>query len=191
MNAVIKLLRAEINSVSSSAPTRHQSLGSPIRRRDSKTIPPVRSPLTARRRSSASSFDENIAPEHQILRFLGISLPDESYKDQELTRSRLHDTLIDRMEKLKAHEQNLQASSESAIAEHLQDAFVTVQLLQDSMLSETKSRGVQLVDEEVQAAISGLEQDLSNLRNDLQSVDLEKLRERNVNREALVERWAR
>jgi len=190
LNALIKLLRAEINSISSSSPTKHQSLGSPLRRRDSKPIPPVRSRITAPRRSSASSFDENIAPEHQILRFLGISLPDEPYKDQELTRS-LHDTLTDRVEKLKAHEQNLQASSESAIAEHLQDAFVTVQLLQDSMLSETKSRGVQLVDEEVQAAISGLEQDLSNLRNDLQSVDLEKLRERNVNREALVERWAR
>jgi hypothetical protein len=95
------------------------------------------------------------------------------------------------VEKLKAHEQNLQAFSESAIAEHLHDAFVTVQLLQDSVLSETKSRKVQLVDEEVQAAISGLEQDLRNLRSDLQSIDIEKLRERNVNREALIERWAR
>lgn len=98
-------------------------------------------------------------------------------------------TLDDRLQKLRAHETSLQTSSEVAIGEHLQDAFITLQLLQDSLLSESKSGRIELVDEDVQAAIRGLEHELEDLRGDLQNVDLEKLRERDVNREAFIERW--
>lgn len=80
--------------------------------------------------------------------------------------------------------------SEAAIGEHIQDAFITLQLLRDNLLGESKSGKVELVDADVQAAIEGLEIELADLGGDLEKVDLEKLRERDVNREAFIERWA-
>lgn len=114
---------------------------------------------------------------------------------EELCRDRapeavLHETLSDKIQKLKAHEQGLQASSESAIGDHLQDAFATLQLLSDTMLSETKYQEIRLLDEEVQEAISGLDQELADLSSHLQSLDFERLKERNSHKETFIERWA-
>ena len=103
--------------------------------------------------------------------------------------STLHATLSDRLQKLRAQETSLQFSSEVVIAEHIQDGSITLQLLRDNLLAESKSGKVELVDEDVQAAISGLEMELADLRGELQNVALEKLRERDINREAFIERW--
>jgi hypothetical protein len=93
------------------------------------------------------------------------------------------------MQKLKAHEQSLQASSESAIGDHLQDAFATLQLLSDTMLSETKHHDIRLLDEEVHNAILGLEHELANMSGCLESLDIESMKQRNSHKEALIERW--
>lgn len=190
LNAAMKFLNSEIDSISSISPEKPEQPRSPHQRKLPKSMSTIQSRVVAHRRSSASSFDEAITPEQQILRFLGI-LPPEQLNQDCASDMNLYGTLTDRMEKLKAHEQNLQRSSESAIGEHLQDAFATLQLLRDSMLSETKAHHVQLVDDEVQGAVSGLEQELADLLNGVQSASLEKLRERNLKQDALIERWAR
>jgi len=94
------------------------------------------------------------------------------------------------LQKLDLQQHALQASTEAAVKEHMSDAFLTLQLLRDGVLSESRGRRVVLVDEEVQAAIAGLEQEVQELREDVVGVDLESLRERNQTREGFVERWS-
>lgn len=188
LNAVVKLLSSEINSVDASQPKKTEQPGSPLQSRNYKSASPSLSRGAQRRRSSASSFDESMAPEQQILRIMGIPPLEELCRDR-APGAVLHETLSDKIQKLRAHEQSLQASSESAIGEHLQDAFATLQLLSDTMLSETKYQDIRLLDEEVQEAISGLDQELADLSSHLQSLDFERLKERNSQKEAFIERW--
>lgn len=188
LSAVVKLLSSEINSVDVSQPKKPEQPRSPLQSRNYKPASPSLSRATHRRRSSASSFDESTPPDQQILRIMGIPPLEELCRDR-TPETVLHETLSDKIQKLKAHEQGLQASSESAIGEHLQDAFATLQLLNDTMLSETKYHDIRLLDEEVQEAISGLDQELVDLSSHLQSLDFERLKERNSQKEAFVERW--
>src|SRR5690349_10033051 len=153
LSAVMKLLRSEIDSVEATLSGKHEALQSPVQLKNYKPVSPTRSRVTPRRRSSASSFDDGITPEQQILRLMGMPQTEE-YRALELN---LHETVTDKVQKLKAHEQSLQASSEFTIGEHLQDAFATVQLLGDLMLSETKYHKIQLLDSDMQEAIVGLE----------------------------------
>ncbi|OBT68336.1 hypothetical protein VE03_02301 [Pseudogymnoascus sp. 23342-1-I1] len=188
LNAVVKLLSSEINSIDVSQPKKPEQPRSPVRSRNHKPASPSLSRAANRRRSSASSFDESTPPDQQILRMMGIPPLEELSRDR-APEAVLHETLSDKIQKLKAHEQGLQASSESAIGEHLQDAFATLQLLSDTMLSETKYQDVRLLDEEVQEAISGLDQELADLSSHLQSLNFERLKERNSQKEAFIERW--
>lgn len=188
LNAVMKLLSSEINSIEASKPKKIVQPRSPLRSRDYKPSSPSQSRATHRRRSSASSFDESIPPDQQILRIMGIPPLEELCRGR-APEAVLHESLSDKIQKLTAHEQGLQSSSESAIGEHLQDAFATLQLLSDTMLSETKYKDIRLLDEEVQEAISGLDQELADLSNNLQSLDFERLKERNSQKEAFIERW--
>lgn len=192
LRSVVQLLRADIAAITSAPSDHPQPPPSPKIRRKSRVISSGRSsigrPRMSRRSSSTLFFDESSQPEHQILQILGIPA-DEAPTEASITNT-LHTTLSDRFQKLRAQETSLQASSEAAIGEHIQDAFITLQLLRDNLLGESKSGKVELVDEDVQAAILGLEMELADLRGDLEKVDLEKLRERDVNREAFIERWA-
>ncbi|OBT99622.2 hypothetical protein VE01_03009 [Pseudogymnoascus verrucosus] len=189
LNAVLKLLSSEINSIDLSRPKKPEQPRSPLQSRSHKPASPSLSRSAHRRRSSASSFDESTPPDQQILRIMGIPPLEELCRDR-APEAVLHETLSDKIQKLKAHEQGLQASSESAIGDHLQDAFATLQLLSDTMLSETKYQEIRLLDEEVQEAISGLDQELADLSSHLQSLDFERLKERNSHKEAFIERWA-
>lgn len=191
LRSVVQLLRADITTITLAPTQQSQQPTSPKSRRKSRVVSSGRSsvgrPRMPRRTSSFLSFDEPTSPEHQILQILGIPA-NESPTEASITNT-LHTTLSDRLQKLRAQETSLQFSSEAAIGEHIQDGFITLQLLRDNLLAESKSGKVELVDEDVQAAISGLELELAGLRNDLENVDLEKLRERDVNREAFLERW--
>ncbi|OBT58947.1 hypothetical protein VE04_00849 [Pseudogymnoascus sp. 24MN13] len=189
LNAVVKLLSSEINSIDLSRPKKPEQPRSPLQSRSHKPASPSLSRSAHRRRSSASSFDESTPPDQQILRIMGIPPLEELCRDR-APEAVLHETLSDKIQKLKAHEQGFQASSESAIGDHLQDAFATLQLLSDTMLSETKYQEIRLLDEEVQEAISGLDQELADLSSHLQSLDFERLKERNSHKEAFIERWA-
>lgn len=191
LRSIVQLLRADITSITSAPSKQPHQPPSPKSRRKSRVVSSGRSsvgrPRMPRRTSSSLSFDESTSPELQIMQILGIAA--EEAPTEAFVINTLHTTLSDRLQKLRAQETSLQFSSEAAIGEHIQDGFITHQLLRDNLLGESKSRKVELVDEDVQAAISGLEMELADLRGDLQNVDLEKLRERDVNREAFIERW--
>lgn len=199
LTSLTSLLKSEITSLHAlpPKPVSAQAPPSPTRRRASKSsFPQVRGtrPPMHHRRSSSLSFDDNTPPESQLLAALGIALPSSSDPGAALTETTLNTALqtsvCERMNKLDSQQVALQQGSEASVKEQLADAFVTVQLLRDSVLSESKTRRVVLVDEDVAAAISGLENEVSELRSDVAGVDLESLRERNQTREAFVERWS-
>lgn len=157
-------------------------------RKQSKPISPVRPRNT--RRSSATSFDDDVNPKLQILRNLGISLPAEPSGDRNIAAT-FQDVLGDRIMKLYGHSMSLQEVSEASIGSHLHDSQVTLQLLMESLLSETPYKTVNLLDTEVQEAMDRLEWAVEEVKRDVAVVSLDPLRERNVRRDDLVERWAR
>lgn len=186
---MINTIKVEISIAQQEALTKPLKTGSPARRKQPKPLSPVR-PRNARRRSSATSFEEDLAPEQQILRNLGISIPEAPVDERTIT-SALLEALADRTNKMHGHAQNLQESEETAVASHLHDSYLTLQLLRDSVLSETKYNKVNLVDEEIEEAVALMQKEVDDLKGDLENVDVERLRERNVNRDTLVDRWGR
>ena len=187
--SVVQLLRTDIAAITSPLTTPPQQPPFPTTKRRKSRVVSLGRPRMCRRRSSSLSFEESTLPEHQILQVLGLPFPDSPVTEASITNT-LHSTLEDRLQKTRAHETSLQIFSEAAISEHVQDAFITLQLLQDSLLNESRTGRIELVDEDVQAAMSGLELELRDLRTDLKNVDLERLREKDVNREAFIERWS-
>ncbi|PVH81258.1 hypothetical protein DL98DRAFT_490263 [Cadophora sp. DSE1049] len=162
-------------------------------------------PNTQRRRKSSSSqstlrvrntrrssghFDEDIEPEQQLARNLGVTLPAEGVSDHERANL-LERMLTERMTRLEGHAASLQSTTESSISSHLLDARMTLGLLHDSLLSESLYHKVQLLDPTLEAAVNEFEHDVQELQDDLEAVDLHSLQARNVHREQLIERWSR
>ncbi len=163
---------------------------SPTRlRKQSKPISPVH-PRHTRRRSSATSVDDDANPALQTLRNLGISLPTEQTNERNFTIT-LQDVLTDRTMKLNSHAKSLQEVSEASIGSHLHDSQLTLQFLMESLLAETQYKSVSLLEKEIQEAMSKLEKGLEQIKTEAGAVNLDPLRERNVRRDDLVERWAR
>ncbi|RDL38167.1 Uncharacterized protein BP5553_05600 [Venustampulla echinocandica] len=158
------------------------------RRTSSTTRSPGR-PKPSRRRSSGVENDD-IDPEQQIARNLGISLPAKSVSDQAHAEV-LERALADRVTKLGIHAANLQSITESSISSHLLDSHITLQLLQDCLLAETLYHNVQLVDPDIEASVSMFQQEIQDLQKGLEGIDLEKLQSKNIHREQLIERWSR
>ena len=103
----------------------------------------------------------------------------------------LERALQDRVSKLEDHAKSLQSTTETSISSHLLDAHTTLQLLRDSLLSETPYNKVQLLDPELESAVDTFEEDVQDLQQKLDAVNLQKLQARSVHRERLVERWSR
>jgi hypothetical protein len=170
----------------------------------SKKTNPIRSNTQKRRKSSDSkspvrvrgirrrstSHEEDIEPEQQLLRNLGISIPAGTKSDQ-IPMDILERALQDRVSKLEDHAKSLQSTTETSISSHLLDAHTTLQLLRDSLLSETPYNKVQLLDPELESAVDTFEEDVQDLQQKLDAVNLQKLQARSVHRERLVERWSR
>lgn len=169
-----------------------------------KTSSPTR-PNTQRRRKSSSSqstlrvrntrrssghFDEDIEPEQQLARNLGVALPTDGVSDHERANL-LERMLAERLTRLEGHTTSLQSTTESSISSHLLDARMTLGLLHDSLLAESLYHKVQLLDPKLDAAVTNFEKDVQHLQNDLEAVDLHSLQARNVHREQLIERWSR
>jgi hypothetical protein len=141
-----------------------------------------------RRRSSG--HDEDIEPEQQLARNLGVALPAEAVS--ETTRIELLEKMLsERVTRLQGHANSLQSTTETSIFSHLLDAHTTLELLQDSLLAETLYHKVRLLDPKVESDVGSFEQDVQDLLKNLEAVDLHKLQARNVHREQLVERWSR
>lgn len=180
-----ELARPETSATKASSPTKSNTQRR--RKSSSSQTSPVR-PRNSRRRSSA--HDEDIDPEQQLARNLGIALPGDAVSDNGKI-DLLEKILSERVGRLDGHANSLQSTTETAISSHLLDAQSTLGLLQESLLAETLYHKVHLLDPKVEAEVSSFAQDLQDLQNRLDSVDLHKLQAKNVHREQLVERWSR
>jgi hypothetical protein len=167
----VKSAKPSVQRTKSSGPT------SPVRKRP------------ARRRSSGQ-IDDEIEPEQQLLRNLGVSLPIDSESGHQRIDA-LEKVLLDRANKLDGHANSLQSSIETSISSHLLDAHVTLHLLRNSLLADSPYHSVKLLDPEVESSLSKLENDVQQVQENLGSLDLQKLLARNAHREQLVERWSR
>ena len=94
------------------------------------------------------------------------------------------------MTKLQIHSASLQSTTESSVSSHLLDAHLTLQLLQDSLLTVSLYHKVRLLDPDIEASVSMFEGEISDLQQSLEGLDLSVLQGRNVRREQLVERWS-
>lgn len=158
------------------------------RRKSSGSQSPIKKRNTRRR--SSGFADEEIEPEQQLLRNLGIALPTDAVTDEPRIETLRH-ALLDRVSKLEGHAKTLQSTTESSVASHLLDAHATLQLLRDSLLAYTPYREVKLLDPDVDSSITALEAEVRDLEEMIKEVDLQAVQTRNVHRERLVDRWAR
>ena len=160
------------------------------RRRKSSATPS--SPVRARntRRRSSGHLDEDIEPEQQLFRNLGISLPTEASTDAARSEA-LEQALSDRLSKLDGHVHSLQSTTESSISSHLLDAHGTLQLLRDSLLADTLYHGVEFLDPEIGSSVDNFEREVQDLQKKVEAVNLQTLQAKNIHRDEFVERWLR
>lgn len=181
-----ELLTADVSSTDKpTSPTRPNTQR---RRKSSSSQSPVRVRNTRRR--SSGHADEDIEPEQQLVRNLGIGLPAGAMTDQSRLEI-LERALSDRMTKLDGHATSLQSTTESSISSHLLDAHITLQLLEDCLLQDSFNHQVQLIDPVIYASVTSFEEDIQDLQRRAEGVSLQKLQSKNVHREQLVGRWAR
>jgi hypothetical protein len=158
------------------------------RRKSSASQSPVR--LRNTRRRSSGHLDEDVEPEQQLLRNLGVSLPAEATSDVSRMEI-LEQALSDRLSKLEGHANSLQSTTESFISSHLSDAHTTLQLLRDSLLADSLYRKVQFLDPDIESSVATFEENVLDLQQKLEAVDLQKLQARNIHRDKLIDRWSR
>ena len=188
---VIAEVKQELERLKDSAPKQSLSPVKPNTERRGKSSGP-QSPVRARnmRRRSSGQLDVDIEPEEQLLRSLGVSVPSEATTDAALSCF-LDDALSDRRSKLEGHTNGLQATMESSVSSHLSDAQTTLQLLRDSLLSDTRYHKIQFLDPEIESSVAAFEKDVLELQGKLPAISLQNLQERNVHRDQFVERWLR
>jgi hypothetical protein len=189
---VLDEAKKELQLPEESAPSKPASPVRPNTQRRRKSSATPSSPVRARntRRRSSGHLDEDVEPEQQLLRNLGISIPAEASAD--LAQSEvLERALSDRLSKLESHINSLRSTTESSISSHLLDAHVTLQLLQDSLLADALYHKVRFLDSEVESSIGTFEQDAQDLQQKMEAVNLQKLQARSVHRDEFVGRWSR
>jgi hypothetical protein len=134
--------------------------------------------------------DEDIEPEQQLARNLGVILPGEGISDKARIDG-LEKMLAERVNRLEGHANSLQSTTETSISSHLLDAQITLGLLQDSLLAETPYGKIRLLDPKVESDVSDFDREVQDLQKSLEGVDLHALQVKSVHREQLVERWSR
>jgi hypothetical protein len=180
-----ELSRPEPSTTKVASPTK-----SNIQRRR-KSSSSQTSPIRARNlRRRSSGHDEDIEPEQQLARNLGMALPGEGLSDTARV-DQLEKMLSERVTRLEGHAISLQSTTEMSISSHLLDAHTTLGLLQDSLLAETPYHKVRLLDKKVESDVTSFEHDVHDLQKSLEAVDLHKLQTKNVHREQLIKRWSR
>jgi hypothetical protein len=157
------------------------------RKSSSSQTSPIRARTTRRR---SSGHDEDVEPEQQLARNLGIALPAEAISDTARVEA-LEKLLSERIARLESHSNSLQSTTETSISSHLLDAQITLGLLQDSLLAKTPYGKVRLIDPKIESDVSKFDQEVQGLQNGLDAIELHALQAKNVSREQLVERWSR
>jgi hypothetical protein len=180
-----ELSRPKPSATKATSPTKSNT--QKRRKSSSSQTSPIRARTTRRR---SSGHDEDIEPEQQLARSLGIVLPAEEVSDTARVDAR-EKMLSERVARLEGHANSLQSTTESSISSHLLDAQITLGLLQDCLLAETSHGKVQLLDPKVELEVANFDQEVQDVQKSLESMELHALQAKNVNREQLVERWSR
>jgi hypothetical protein len=186
---VVGSAKNELSQPENEPPTKASGSVKPNTQRRRKSSSSL-SPVQTRRRSSGKLLDEDIEPEQQLARNLGIALPAEAITD-EARIDILERALLDRISKLESHATSLQSTTESSISSHLLDAHMTLELLHDSLLAESLYHKVRLLDPSIESSVATFEKDVQDLQKNLEAVDLHTLQSRNVHKEQLINRWSR
>jgi len=187
---VISTAKSELAPPAPETPTK--SPGTPRatlhrRRKSSVTTPSLRVRNTRR---SSGHLDDDVDPEQQLARTLGITLPESTATDH--ARVDFFDkALAERVMRLESHVMSLQGTTETSISIHLADAHVTLGVLRDCLLKESEFGFIRLVDREVEEGVEDFERDVMELKEKLDEVDLRTLNGRSIARDHLVERWKR
>ncbi|PBP17858.1 hypothetical protein BUE80_DR011371 [Diplocarpon rosae] len=191
LQAVLNSAKKELSQHSETSPT--TKIGSPTRPSPQvkRNVSGSESNSRVRNsRRSSGTFDEDIAPEQQLARNLGVALPSEVVPDQ-ARAGLLERMLAEKTARLEGHAASLQSTTESSISSHLHDARMTLELLHDSLVAESPYGRVHLLDPELHSSVLKFEQDLQDLQTELETVDLHNLQAKNIHREQLIERWSR
>ncbi|EMR90078.1 hypothetical protein BcDW1_1252 [Botrytis cinerea BcDW1] len=137
-----------------------------------------------------SSMFEEMDAEQQLLRNLGITLPNESDTDDARTEL-LEKSLQERTEKLKNHMANLELTTETTISSHVHNADITMKLLYNVLQADSVYGEVQLLDPDIVSSFNTFEEEIKNLQENLEAVNLQRLQLKNVHKEQLIKRWSR
>lgn len=141
-------------------------------------------------RRSSGHHDEDVEPEQQLARNLGVALPSEGVSDYERV-ALLDQMLAERNARLASHAASLQYTTESSISSHLLDARMTLDSLHGSLLLDSQYGKVRLLDPNLEKSVTNFEQNVQNLQDELDAVDLHSLQAKNVHKEQLIKRWSR
>ncbi|PKS10128.1 hypothetical protein jhhlp_001878 [Lomentospora prolificans] len=194
---VVSTARAELSTPVPKPRKRPDETRSPTRRRKSSTTShgsPARTrsntggSLLRRRRSSNTLTDEK--PIDTLLRILGVSLPEGdgplAVREQVAALSGI---LAERTAKADEVGRSAQLGFEETTAMHLADAKRAVTLLRDCVLADSPFGRVRLVDEEIEASIVVLEQEIERLKGQVDEVDPKNVKVKSEKREELLRRW--
>ncbi|KAK4098969.1 hypothetical protein N658DRAFT_202422 [Parathielavia hyrcaniae] len=190
-NAILDIAESEVDSQAAAAtadfPSQtvvtQQDVISPVR---------VRTKPRSRYSSGAPGMGEE-SPLDEILRTLAISLPptEEGPVNVHQQMIKLASTLANRRAKVQDVARNVQDTFEAATTKKIADGKLAIQMVRDSILSETPFGEVRLVDPEIDGSITVISQELAAVDEKLKDVDngMAKLRGKNPKRDELVSRW--
>jgi len=175
-------------SATQSKPSSPVKSNTPARRKSSGANAALR--IRGNHRRSPGNMEEDMEPEQQLAKALGISLPAEGVTDA--TRAEvLEKMLLERVGKLEGHATNLQSATETSIASHLLDAHMALEMLHESLLAESLYGKVHLLDPTIEESVGSFEQNLQAVQKSLEAVDLHSLQSKNFHGEQFIQRWAR
>jgi hypothetical protein len=171
-----------------SKPSSPVKSNTPARRKSSGANTALR--IRGNHRRSSGNMEEDMEPELQLAKALGISLPAEGVPES--TRAEvLEKMLLERVGRLEGHATNLQSATETSIASHLLDAHMALEMLHESLLAESLYGKVHLLDPTTEESVGSFEHDLQAVQKSLEAVDLYSLQSKNFHREQFIQRWAR
>ncbi|KAI9166488.1 hypothetical protein HJFPF1_02590 [Paramyrothecium foliicola] len=158
---------------------------------------PVRNPSPVRKRANTansrarrrSSGIPEAPPLEALLESLGLSLPVLETDDSTAQIAAIANLLAERRRKADDVAISAQENFESTVMGHLDDARCAVQLLRDSILAETPFGEVQLVDQDVEASITVLAQEVDKAKAQLAEAEENRPSGRSERRAEILRRW--
>ncbi|KAI9723423.1 MAG: hypothetical protein M1812_001307 [Candelaria pacifica] len=131
---------------------------------------------------------QDVEPHWQLLKSLGVHKSRKGKADE--LDGILSAEIAERNEKLSSSIESLDSSIVSALAAHVGDADMALQLLQDALYADSQYHDVHLSHAGSTAEMDSLDQQLSDLGKGMGELDLEVLHQPDKKREQFIERWS-